>query len=124
MNVNPAYKQAELEYALQLARVEVLILEPAFRSSRYAEMLCELCPEVREQAPGELQTAALPALRRRGSGRLVLPALPLDPNGLSATCRASLAAVEGYALGLARDLADAAIEVAQIPADAPAERWL
>jgi len=68
--------------------------------------------------------AALPALRRRGSGRLVLPALPADPNELSATCRASLAAVQGYALGLARDLADAAIEVAQAPADAPAERWL
>lgn len=71
-----------------------------------------------------LVRAALPALRRRGSGRLVLPALPDDPDGLSATCRASLAAVEGYALGLARDLAGAAIEVAQVPADASVERWL
>jgi len=63
VNVNPAYRRDELAHALRLARVEVLFLEPAFRGSRYAETLCELCPEVARSDPGELRTEALPDLR-------------------------------------------------------------
>lgn len=63
VNVNPAYRTAELEYALRRARVEVLFLEPAFRTSRYAEMLCELCPEATRGDPDSFRSPTLPDLR-------------------------------------------------------------
>jgi len=64
VNVNPAYRTAELEHALRLARVQVLFLIPAFRSSRYPEMVCELCPEAARLAPGEFSAERLPDLTR------------------------------------------------------------
>src|SRR5438105_9226573 len=50
VNINPAYKTAELEYALNQSGVSLLILAQAFRSSDYAGMLTEVrgrCPELR-----------------------------------------------------------------------------
>jgi fatty-acyl-CoA synthase len=51
VNVNPAYKTAELEYALNKAGVSVLVLARSFRQSDYAAMLDEVrgrCPALRE----------------------------------------------------------------------------
>jgi fatty-acyl-CoA synthase len=51
VNINPAYRTAELEYALNHAGVSFLILAQAFRSADYAGMLTEVkgrCPELRE----------------------------------------------------------------------------
>jgi fatty-acyl-CoA synthase len=42
VNVNPAYKTAELEYALRQAGVSVLCLASAFRTSNYVAMLEEV----------------------------------------------------------------------------------
>jgi fatty-acyl-CoA synthase len=64
VNVNPAYRTAELEHALKAARVEVLFLMPAFRKSDYAGMVRELCPEADACAPSELRSARFPELRR------------------------------------------------------------
>src|SRR5438552_3504604 len=50
VNVNPAYKTAELEYALKQSGAGVLLLARAFRQSDYAAMVAEvrsLCPELR-----------------------------------------------------------------------------
>jgi fatty-acyl-CoA synthase len=44
VNVNPAYRAAELEYALRTARVHHLFLIPSFRGSNYVAMIRELCP--------------------------------------------------------------------------------
>jgi fatty-acyl-CoA synthase len=63
VNVNPAYRLSQLEPALRSARVEVLFLEPAFRTSHYAAMVRELCPELERSAPDELACARLPDLR-------------------------------------------------------------
>jgi len=51
VNVNPAYKTAELEYALNQSGVSLLILSRGFRQSNYVAMLAEVrprCPRLRE----------------------------------------------------------------------------
>jgi fatty-acyl-CoA synthase len=50
VNVNPAYKSRELEYALQRAGVSTLVLSRGFRQTDYVAMLAEVrdaCPELR-----------------------------------------------------------------------------
>jgi fatty-acyl-CoA synthase len=50
-NINPAYKTAELRYALTQSGVRLLLLARAFRGSDYLAMLGEVradCPELRE----------------------------------------------------------------------------
>jgi fatty-acyl-CoA synthase len=51
VNINPAYKTAELSYALQQSGASLLLLARNFRTSNYVEMLREVrdqCPELRE----------------------------------------------------------------------------
>jgi fatty-acyl-CoA synthase len=51
VNINPAYRTAELEYALNQSGISFLILARAFRTADYAGMLGEVrgrCPELRE----------------------------------------------------------------------------
>jgi fatty-acyl-CoA synthase len=50
VNLNPAYKTAELEYALQQSGTSVLLLSRGFRQTDYRKMLEEVrprCPELR-----------------------------------------------------------------------------
>jgi len=50
VNINPAYKTAELQYALRQSGVSVLLLARTFRQSDYVAMLSEVragCPELR-----------------------------------------------------------------------------
>jgi len=63
VNVNPAYRVAELRHALSLAEVEILVLEPSFRSSDYVGMLSELVPSLASAAAGAWRSAELPSLR-------------------------------------------------------------
>src|SRR5919201_4598496 len=51
VNINPAYKTAELEYALNQSGVSLLILSARFRTNDYVAMLGEVrgrCKELRE----------------------------------------------------------------------------
>jgi fatty-acyl-CoA synthase len=51
VNINPAYKTAELSYALQQSGTSLLVLAKSFRTSNYVGMLEEVrqdCPELRE----------------------------------------------------------------------------
>jgi fatty-acyl-CoA synthase len=63
VNVNPAYRLAELEYALNKAGCAALITAERFKTSDYLGMLRELAPELADAAPGKLQTPRLPRLR-------------------------------------------------------------
>ncbi len=63
VNVNPAYRSAELEHALRAARVQTLFLMPSFRRSHYADMVRGLCPEAESQP-----AAVTPEARKRDSG--------------------------------------------------------
>jgi NADP-dependent 3-hydroxy acid dehydrogenase YdfG len=71
--------------------------------------------------------ALLPSLRRRRSGRLAFASLPESAHHLSATCRASLAAIDAFATSLRADFAgtDLDLHFTHVPAttDTPTP-WL
>jgi len=63
VNINPAYRLAELEYALDKVGCTALVLARSFKSSDYAGMIRTLAPEMEECRPGQLRAAKLPKLR-------------------------------------------------------------
>jgi fatty-acyl-CoA synthase len=63
VNINPAYRVTELEYALNKSGCVALITASRFKSSDYIGMLRDLAPELATAAPGELHAAKLPELR-------------------------------------------------------------
>ncbi|HLZ96630.1 MAG TPA: AMP-binding protein [Steroidobacteraceae bacterium] len=63
VNLNPAYRTMELEFALRLVGCRALVFAPRFKSSDYADMLRSLIPELGEAAPGRLLCAGFPDLR-------------------------------------------------------------
>ena len=63
VNINPAYRTTELEYALNKVGCKALILAERFKTSDYVGILRELAPELGHAQPGKLEAARLPALR-------------------------------------------------------------
>jgi len=63
VNINPAYRIVELDYALNKVGCKALITAAAFKSSDYLGMLGELAPEIAASAPGRLEAKRLPSLR-------------------------------------------------------------
>ena len=63
VNINPAYRVAEVEYALNKVGCKALVLMPEFRTSDYLAMMRELAPELGHCAAGALHAARLPELR-------------------------------------------------------------
>jgi fatty-acyl-CoA synthase len=63
VNINPAYRLAELEYALNKSGCVALITASRFKTSDYIAMLRDLAPELAHGAPGNLHAARLPELR-------------------------------------------------------------
>lgn len=62
VNINPAYRRSELEYALNKVGCRALVLSPAFKSSNYLEMIADLAPELGHCEPGLLRSHRLPSL--------------------------------------------------------------
>ncbi|HEU5020126.1 MAG TPA: AMP-binding protein [Pseudolabrys sp.] len=71
VNINPSYRLAELDYALNKVGCKALITADSFKGSHYVGMLRELAPEIAGSKVGSLQAARLPSLRTliRISGR-------------------------------------------------------
>jgi fatty-acyl-CoA synthase len=63
VNINPAYRLSEVEYALNKVGCAALITATAFKTSDYIGMVNTLAPELAAAAPGALQAARLPHLR-------------------------------------------------------------
>jgi fatty-acyl-CoA synthase len=63
VNINPAYRLHELEYALNQSGCSTLALAPSFRTTDYTQMVQTLCPELDHSAPGQLDSHRLPRLR-------------------------------------------------------------
>lgn len=63
VNINPAYRRAELEYALNKVGCKALILSPSFKTSDYLEILLDLAPELKACAPGRLKSERLAELK-------------------------------------------------------------
>jgi fatty-acyl-CoA synthase len=63
VNINPAYRVTELEYALNKAACVALITAERFKTSDYLGMLRELAPALATAAVGNLHAPRLPELR-------------------------------------------------------------
>lgn len=63
VNINPAYRLSELEYALNKVSCKALILAKEFKSSKYLQMLRNLAPELETSPKGRLNSARLPHLK-------------------------------------------------------------
>ncbi len=63
VNINPAYRATELEYALNKVRCRVLVMAPRFKTSDYTGMLRSLAPELDSADPtAPLRLARFPYL--------------------------------------------------------------
>ncbi len=62
VNINPAYRTHELEYALNQSGARYLITADSFKSSDYRGMLYKLAPELKASAEGKLKSQKLPEL--------------------------------------------------------------
>jgi fatty-acyl-CoA synthase len=62
VNINPAYRLSELEFALNKVGCRALITATAFKSSDYIGMVNTLAPELASAKPGKLAAARLPTL--------------------------------------------------------------
>ena len=63
VNINPAYRLAELEFALNKVECKALITAAAFKTSDYVGMVRALAPELDAAGPGDLHAEKLPHLR-------------------------------------------------------------
>ena len=63
VNINPAYRLHELEYALNKVQCRALVLPRRFKTSHYLDMLGELAPELATSPAGALASERLPLLR-------------------------------------------------------------
>ncbi|AKJ69694.1 AMP-binding protein [Pandoraea thiooxydans] len=72
VNINPAYRLAELEYALNKVGCKAIIAAESFKTSQYLAMLQTLAPELAQCEAGQLHAQKLPDLRiviRMGEAR-------------------------------------------------------
>jgi len=63
VNINPAYRLSEVEYALNKVGCRALITATRFKTSDYIGMVNTLAPELARARPGHLDAAKLPTLR-------------------------------------------------------------
>ena len=63
VNVNPAYRVIELEFALRMVGCKALVTATAFKTSDYLGMLAQIVPELAASTPGRLASERLPDLR-------------------------------------------------------------
>jgi fatty-acyl-CoA synthase len=63
VNLNPAYRPIELEYALRQSEVKLVIIQGRFKTSDYVGMFYEVCPEAYESRPGKISSDKFPFLK-------------------------------------------------------------
>lgn len=63
VNINPAYRTSEMQYAVRQSDLHGLALVDTFKSSNYFNMLNKACPELATTPPGQLESEAFPLLK-------------------------------------------------------------
>ena len=63
VTVNPAYRTHELEYVLKKSKAKALLLIESFKTSNYVDMLYNVCPEVKDAEPGQIDSWRFPQLK-------------------------------------------------------------
>ena len=64
VNINPAYRSFELQYALNKLGCSALVLMRHFKSSDYANIIRELCPEIYHKPYYQLDLVEIPTVER------------------------------------------------------------
>ncbi|WP_367108476.1 AMP-binding protein [uncultured Psychrobacter sp.] len=64
VNINPAYRTFELQYALNKLGCSALVLMRHFKSSDYTQMIRELCPEIYHKNYNQLDLVEIPTVER------------------------------------------------------------
>ena len=64
VNINPAYRSFELQYAINKLGCSALVLMRHFKSSDYAKMIRELCPEIYHKPYYQLDLVEIPTVER------------------------------------------------------------
>jgi fatty-acyl-CoA synthase len=64
VNINPAYRSFELQYALNKLGCSALVLMRHFKSSDYAQLIRELCPEIYHKDYKQLDLVEIPTVER------------------------------------------------------------
>lgn len=107
VNVNPAYRLAELEYALNKVGCKLLIAAERFKTSAYAEMIAEIAPELATTRAGDVLCAArVPSLRTVVTMSDAAHAGMLSFADVLARGRAALASARLDAIGATLDCRD------------------
>ena len=63
VNINPAYRRNELEYALTRVGCVALVLSSSYRGTDSLALLLDLAPQLAHALPGQLSAGRLPTLR-------------------------------------------------------------
>ena len=63
VTVNTAYKVHEAEYLLRQSDTHTLVMIDGYKDSNYVEIMNTICPELKECAPGHLNSKRLPRLK-------------------------------------------------------------
>jgi fatty-acyl-CoA synthase len=63
VNINPAYRAYELQFALAQSECQTLIAVPDFNDANFISILFETSPEARDSTPGALSSPCLPFLK-------------------------------------------------------------
>src|SRR5271169_2284103 len=63
VNINPAYRAHEFEYAMNKVGCKALILSAGFRGNDYLATLRAIAPEIDGASPGRLMSSRLPTLK-------------------------------------------------------------
>jgi hypothetical protein len=116
VNINPAYRLAEVEFALNKVGCKALTAEQ-FKTSDYVGMLRELAPELDHSAPGRL-TAGPGKVEHGFSGPTLVEAADRSDRGqlhLLATRQSDAAAGNELGLDTKKDIADGFLRLAGLP---------
>jgi fatty-acyl-CoA synthase len=92
VNINPAYRLSELEYALNKIECRALVTADRFRTSDYVGLLRSLAPELGTCSPGALRAERLPRLTT-----IILLGDAEEPGVYSFEHVRSLGGADGYA---------------------------
>ncbi|XP_065066321.1 medium-chain acyl-CoA ligase ACSF2, mitochondrial-like [Rhopilema esculentum] len=63
VNINPAYRSSELEYALNKVGCKALVMLPRLKTSNFYDILKEVAPDLEVSSPEELQLERFPDLK-------------------------------------------------------------
>ncbi len=63
VNINPAYKENELEYALNKVKCKGIIMSETYKRQNYVDIISNICPELESSKAGDLKLKKLSHLK-------------------------------------------------------------